>query len=158
MFSKPYLPLLAPKLMGLQHKNEALLMGEFPDTHLDEQLKQVNNIFKSLRFSDGITSTLKEMRLNEQLSSVRPNPKKRGHQGMSKNSPKRSHEPHHSSYNKTRLARLRCPSTLSETEAEMSDVDKALKAEIEKEQALASQCLKELSEFWKEVAESACSL
>lgn len=144
--------------MGLQHKNEALLMGEFPDNHLEEQLKKVNNIMKSFRFSDGITSTLKEMRLNEKLSSERPNLKRRGRPSMSKNSPILSIEPHHSSYNKTRLARLRCPTAFDEADSEGSDEDKALKSEIVKEQELASQCLKELNEFWKEIAESSCTL
>ena len=158
MYSKPHLPVLAPKLMGLQHKNEALLMGEFPDTQLDEQLRQVNNIFKSFRFSNGITSTLKEMRLNEKLSSERPDPKKKGRQHLAKASPKSPYESHQTSYNKTRLARLRCPLAFDKTEVEDSDVDKALKNEIEKEQELAAQCLKELNEFWNEIAESACKL
>jgi len=157
MYGKPHLPVLAPKLMGLQHRNEALLMGESPHAHIDEQLKQVNHIFKSFKFSEGITSTLKEMRVNEKLSLVKPNPKKRGRENLAKNSQTFGTVSHQSSYNKTRLARLRCPTSFEEEEADQ-DVDKALKMEIEKEQELASQCLKELNEFWKEIAESACKL
>ena len=157
MYGKPHLPVLAPKLMGLQHRNEALLMGESPHAHIDEQLKQVNHIFKSFKFSEGIASTLKEMRVNEKLSLERPNPKKRGHQNLTKNSQTFGSASHQSSYNKTRLARLRCPMSFEENEGDQV-VDKSLKIEIEKEQELASQCLKELNEFWKEIAESACKL
>lgn len=152
------LPVLAPKLMGLQHKNEALIMGEFPDSQLDEQLKQVNNIFKSLRFSGGITSTLKEMRLNEKLSNERPNQRKRARQSTShsRNSPK-SPLNSQSSYAKTRFARMRGPPGRDQSETEECDVDAALREEIDKERELATQCLKELNEFWNEIADAACS-
>ena len=157
----PRLPVLAPKLMGLQHKNEALLMGEAPNQILEKPLKKVKKLFKTAQFSKDLSSTLDEMKLNEKLASDRPSPRKRSRCVSTSRSPNVSIESscHGESstqmYVKTRMARLRFPDAHNDTIQENHDMEEELLEEIAKEKQLATKCMMELAEFWNEIADTA---
>eukprot|EP00794_Sanderia_malayensis_P019752 gene19752-21688_t len=143
------LPLLIPRLMGLQIKNEALLMGEVANSVLDRQLQQVKKIYKEYQFSKDLKATLHEMKINEKLSNEGQHRQRRqrlsGDQSNLKPLKKRNYNRAFESENSNKCYK-RCG-----MEPTLSSIKGNLQHEVKKEKDLAISCLKDLTDFWKEL-------